>query len=171
MGRCNLPKMSISSDTGAIARKMYHSGPSHILHCCRKSNLQRRDDSWFTLASNKLGISESVLREHPMRGDSLSLASPHALPSSTPSSHQSRQARLEPAFRLLNFRAGLVGRCHAANPPPFTPESQVCLYASPTYQQPWYLRQSHYHVGELGCGTDTSRFPKRSQSHINLLRR
>jgi hypothetical protein len=33
-----------------------------------------RDDSWFTLASNELGVPESVLRDHAANGDSLSLA-------------------------------------------------------------------------------------------------
>jgi len=35
---------------------------------------QRRDGSWFILASNALGIPEAVLRDHTTHGDSLSLA-------------------------------------------------------------------------------------------------
>ncbi|KAH9057283.1 hypothetical protein EDB87DRAFT_1823795 [Lactarius vividus] len=35
---------------------------------------QQRDDSWFTLASDELGIQESVLRDYGAHGDSLSLA-------------------------------------------------------------------------------------------------
>ncbi|KAH9054790.1 hypothetical protein EDB87DRAFT_1688836 [Lactarius vividus] len=34
----------------------------------------RRDDPWFILASDELGVPESVLREHAAHGDSLSLA-------------------------------------------------------------------------------------------------
>ena len=35
---------------------------------------QRQDNSWFILASDELGISEAVLRDYAMHGDSLSLA-------------------------------------------------------------------------------------------------
>ncbi|KAH9056909.1 hypothetical protein EDB87DRAFT_1157591 [Lactarius vividus] len=35
---------------------------------------RRRDDTWFILASNELGIREAVLRDYAARGDSLSLA-------------------------------------------------------------------------------------------------
>ncbi len=35
---------------------------------------QRRDDSWFILASSELGIPETVLRDYATHGDSLSLA-------------------------------------------------------------------------------------------------
>ncbi|KAH9057255.1 hypothetical protein EDB87DRAFT_1686538 [Lactarius vividus] len=35
---------------------------------------QRRNDSWFTLASNELGVQGSVLRDYASDGDSLSLA-------------------------------------------------------------------------------------------------
>ena len=35
---------------------------------------KRRDDAWFILASNELGIPESVLRDYAAHGDSLSLA-------------------------------------------------------------------------------------------------
>ncbi|KAF8260899.1 hypothetical protein EI94DRAFT_865754 [Lactarius quietus] len=35
---------------------------------------QQRDDLWFTMASNEMGIPESVLRNHAAHGDSLSLA-------------------------------------------------------------------------------------------------
>ncbi|KAH9035108.1 hypothetical protein EDB83DRAFT_2415780, partial [Lactarius deliciosus] len=35
---------------------------------------RRRNDSWFTLASNELGVQRSVLRDHAADGDSLSLA-------------------------------------------------------------------------------------------------
>ena len=38
------------------------------------ARVQRRDDSWFNLASNELGISETVLREYARRGDNLSFA-------------------------------------------------------------------------------------------------
>ncbi|KAH9054630.1 hypothetical protein EDB87DRAFT_98462 [Lactarius vividus] len=33
-----------------------------------------RDDSWFTLASNELGVPETILRDHAANGDSVSLA-------------------------------------------------------------------------------------------------
>ena len=36
--------------------------------------VQSRDDSWFILASNALGVSETVLRDYAAHGDSLSLA-------------------------------------------------------------------------------------------------
>ena len=35
---------------------------------------QRRDDPWFILTSDELGVPESVLRNHAVQGDSLSLA-------------------------------------------------------------------------------------------------
>ena len=38
------------------------------------ARVQRHDDSWFKLASNELGIPETVLREHAGHGDNLSLA-------------------------------------------------------------------------------------------------
>ncbi len=38
------------------------------------ARVQRQDDSWFILASNELGVPESVLRDHATHGDSLSLA-------------------------------------------------------------------------------------------------
>jgi hypothetical protein len=38
------------------------------------ARVQRHDDSWFTLASNELGIPETVLREYAAHGDNLSLA-------------------------------------------------------------------------------------------------
>jgi hypothetical protein len=38
------------------------------------ARIQQRDDSWFNLAPNQLGISETVLRSHSAQGDNLSLA-------------------------------------------------------------------------------------------------
>ena len=38
------------------------------------SRAQRRNDSWFSLASDQLGITEAILRDHAAHGDSLSLA-------------------------------------------------------------------------------------------------
>jgi hypothetical protein len=38
------------------------------------ARVQRRDDPWFIVASNELGIPESVLREYAAHGDNLSLA-------------------------------------------------------------------------------------------------
>ncbi|KAF8270529.1 hypothetical protein EI94DRAFT_778229 [Lactarius quietus] len=35
---------------------------------------QRRDDFWYTMASDEMGVSESVLRNHSAHGESLSLA-------------------------------------------------------------------------------------------------
>jgi len=38
------------------------------------AKVQQRDDSWFSLASNELGVAEPVLRDYAAQGDSLSLA-------------------------------------------------------------------------------------------------
>jgi len=38
------------------------------------ARVQQRDDSWFILASNELGVPEAVLRDYATHGDSLSLA-------------------------------------------------------------------------------------------------
>jgi hypothetical protein len=86
-----------------------------------------------------------------------------------------------------NHRARLMGRRHAANPSPLTTRTQVCVYASPTYQRyvttpsshhrpnqspcrPWYRRQSHHSVGKLGCRTDATQLPKRRRPHVHILR-
>ena len=38
------------------------------------ARVQPRDDSWFILASNALGVPEAILRDYAAHGDSLSLA-------------------------------------------------------------------------------------------------
>src|SRR6266702_4031938 len=48
--------------------------PIQVLLTGIVATAQRRNDSWFILASNELGIPESVLRNHASHGDSLSLA-------------------------------------------------------------------------------------------------
>ena len=48
--------------------------PVQAMYSSVVARVQRHDDSWFALASNELGIQETVLREYAARGDSLSLA-------------------------------------------------------------------------------------------------
>ena len=104
-----------------------------------------------------------------------------------PSTHLSCVKRKQEMVRgngnsvFPNHRARLVGRRHAANPPLFAPGTQVCLYASATYQRyvitpsshhrtnqspyrPRRRRQSHHSLGKLGRRTDAT------QPRVHLLR-
>ena len=57
---------------GQSRGRRYASRAGPIFHCYRR--VQRHDDSGFTLASNELGIPESVLREYATHGHNLSFA-------------------------------------------------------------------------------------------------
>ena len=73
IGQCNLRKLCVFRQTlGSISRRRYACRAGPIFYCYRR--VQRHDDSWFTLASNKLGIPESVLRDYATHGHNLSFA-------------------------------------------------------------------------------------------------
>jgi len=69
-----------TAEFGRIMRGWGNSGDQgtamvvQAVHTGIVARAQLRDDSWFILASNELGVPESVLRDYAAHGDSLSLA-------------------------------------------------------------------------------------------------
>jgi hypothetical protein len=55
-------------------RKRKYSTPVRAIFSIVVARVQQHDDSWFILASDELGMQETVLREHAARGDNLSFA-------------------------------------------------------------------------------------------------
>ena len=55
-------------------RKGEHSRLDQVIFSIIAARVQQHDDSWFLLASDQLGIPETVLRSHAAHGDNLSFA-------------------------------------------------------------------------------------------------